>query len=139
MKKIFTILALGTLTACTKEPKKEFSVTPPCIEKSMIGRWYFYEGETATTFAWDSDMVIDSLGVDSFTATFPKYNLRVNDTVVFGSKALACNNKEFKKLDHVAFEKMLIKTSYYGASGDTLVDSFYSDGKFKYQKFYFRP
>ena len=138
MKKILTILALGALTACTKEPKKEFITTPSCLTNPMEGRWYMFKGEIATTFPWNSDMIIDSVSADSFTATFPYYNLRMGDTVMFSSKAGVCNSKTFAYTGSVTYEKMEIRVNYIGSSGDTLVDSVYYDGLFRHAKFYKR-
>jgi hypothetical protein len=137
MKKII-IVGIIAITSCKKSDKKDSSTTSTCIEKSMNGRWYSYGENQATLFTKNSDAIIDSINVDSFTVTFPQYNIIQNDTFIFSSKKYVCSAKLFTLKEIKAFEKIDLKVSYYGASGDTIVDSVFYDGIFQGNKYYFR-
>lgn len=137
MKKLILIAALG-FAACTKDkPSPAFSVTPTCVERSMKGRWaYFTDNTSEPAFAWGTDLLIDSVGVDSFTLTFPAHNERVGDTIVFSSDRGLCNVKNFRLLTDSVYSKAEFRVSYVGSSGDTIVDSVYYDGFFRYRNRY---
>lgn len=130
MKKILTILAIGIFASCTKpEP---MAITTPCVIGGLKGTYYKFAFTNNDVRFFDS-VVLDTMGVDSFSMDFPALLSTGNVYPLWRSEPKMCSKMEYWN-PHISLSNHKM---YVFMKGDTLVDSIVENG-YHITSLYFR-